>query len=107
MLRRHLADAHGLTTDEYRKRWNLRSDYPMVAPAYRERRSGLAKQFGLGRAGPKFTASDTASEPESARHRRRCAAHCDERARQSSRPRFLTLRTIGTEATLSKKCWLH
>ena len=66
MLRRHLADAHGLSTDEYRKRWNLRSDYPMVAPAYSERRSGLAKQLGLGRGRRKSTASDTASEPESA-----------------------------------------
>ena len=66
MLRRHLADAHRLSTDEYRKRWNLRSDYPMVAPAYSERRSGLAKQFGLGRGGRPFTASGTASEPDSA-----------------------------------------
>ena len=64
MLRRHLVDAHGLSTDEYRKRWNLRSDYPMVAPAYSERRSGLAKQFGLGRGGLKSSASDTASEPD-------------------------------------------
>src|SRR5437868_2622309 len=61
-----VADAHGLMTDEYRKRWNLRSDYPMVAPAYSERRSGLAKQLGLGRGRRKSTASDTASEPESA-----------------------------------------
>jgi predicted transcriptional regulator len=64
MLRRHLVDAHGLSTDEYRKRWNLRSDYPMVAPAYSERRSGLAKQFGLGRGGRQSTASDGASKPE-------------------------------------------
>jgi predicted transcriptional regulator len=64
MLRRHLADAHGLSTDEYRKRWNLRSDYPMVAPAYSERRSGLAKQLGLGRGRRKSTASDIASESD-------------------------------------------
>src|SRR5437763_16725672 len=64
MLRRHLADAYGLSTDEYRKRWNLRSDYPMVAPAYSERRSGLAKQLGLGRGRRKSIASDTASEPD-------------------------------------------
>jgi predicted transcriptional regulator len=66
MLRRHLTDTHGLSTDDYRKRWNLRSDYPMVAPAYSERRSELAKQLGLGRGRRKSTASDTASEPGSA-----------------------------------------
>lgn len=55
MLRRHLVDAHGLSTNEYRTRWKLRSDYPMVAPAYSEHRSGLAKQFGLGRGGRKST----------------------------------------------------
>jgi predicted transcriptional regulator len=74
MLRRHLADAHGLSTDEYRKRWNLRSDYPMVAPAYSERRSGLAKLLGLGRGRRKSTASDTASERIKFRHHRPCAA---------------------------------
>lgn len=49
MLRRHLAIAHGLTTDEYRARWNLKSDHPVTAPGYSERRSTMAKQIGLGR----------------------------------------------------------
>jgi predicted transcriptional regulator len=40
---------HGLTPDEYRARWNLPADYPMVAPAYAEKRRELAKSFGLGR----------------------------------------------------------
>ncbi|NKB54572.1 MAG: transcriptional regulator [Rhizobiaceae bacterium] len=48
-LKRHLMSHHGLTPDEYRARWNLRSEYPMVAPAYAERRSKLAKEIGLGR----------------------------------------------------------
>lgn len=48
-LKRHLMSHHGLTPDEYRSRWNLKSDYPMVAPAYAERRSKLAKEIGLGR----------------------------------------------------------
>ena len=48
-LKRHLMSHHGLTPDEYRARWNLKSDYPMVAPAYAERRSKLAKEIGLGR----------------------------------------------------------
>lgn len=48
-LKRHLGVHYGLTPDEYRKKWNLPSDYPMVAPAYAEARSALAKQMGLGR----------------------------------------------------------
>lgn len=47
-LKRHLAGA-GLTPDEYRAKWSLPADYPMVAPAYSARRSELAKELGLGR----------------------------------------------------------
>jgi predicted transcriptional regulator len=49
VLRRHLTTAHGLTVDTYRARWKLSRDHAMVAPAYSERRSGLAKELGLGR----------------------------------------------------------
>ena len=49
MLRRHVTTAHGLTTDEYRARWNLKPDHPITAPGYSERRSTMAKQIGLGR----------------------------------------------------------
>ena len=48
-LRRHLATAHGLTPAEYRKRFRLGSDYPMVAADYSARRSEMAKHLGLGR----------------------------------------------------------
>jgi predicted transcriptional regulator len=48
-LRRHLRAEHGLSVDEYRARWNLRSDHPVVAPAYSQRRSVVAKEMGLGR----------------------------------------------------------
>jgi predicted transcriptional regulator len=48
-LKRHLGTHHGMTPDEYRQKWNLPSDYPMVAPAYSEARSSLAKEMGLGR----------------------------------------------------------
>lgn len=48
MLKRHLAAHHGLTPDEYRARWGLTADYPVVAPNYAVRRSALAKQIGLG-----------------------------------------------------------
>ena len=49
MVRRHLATSHGLTVEQYRARWNLPREHPMVAPGYSERRSSLAKEIGLGR----------------------------------------------------------
>ncbi len=49
MLKRHLRSTYNLTPDEYRARWGLASDYPMVAPNYAERRSEFAKKIGLGR----------------------------------------------------------
>lgn len=49
-LRRHLAK-HGLSPDQYRQRYNLKADYPMVAPAYSEARRDMAKKIGLGSKG--------------------------------------------------------
>lgn len=49
MLKRHLMTAYGMSPDEYRNRWGLPSDYPMVAPNYAEKRRQLAKDIGLGR----------------------------------------------------------
>ncbi|MEQ9661546.1 MAG: MucR family transcriptional regulator [Parasphingopyxis sp.] len=49
MLKRHLKTAFDMTPDEYRQKWDLPSDYPMVAPAYAEQRRDLAKKIGLGR----------------------------------------------------------
>ncbi len=49
MLKRHLMTAHSMTVDEYRVRWSLSPDYPMVAKNYAARRSELAKSFGLGK----------------------------------------------------------
>ena len=49
MLKRHLKTAYDLTPEEYRDRWGLPSDYPMVAPNYAKQRSELAKDIGLGR----------------------------------------------------------
>lgn len=48
MLKRHLKTAYDMTPDEYRERWGLPSDYPMVAPNYAKQRSKLAKEIGLG-----------------------------------------------------------
>ena len=47
-LKRHLMTYYSLTPDEYREKWGLPADYPMVAPAYAEARSRLAKEMGLG-----------------------------------------------------------
>ena len=49
MLKRHLMTEHGMTPEEYRARWDLSPDYPMVAPDYAETRRDLAKKIGLGR----------------------------------------------------------
>ena len=49
MLKRHLSTAYDMTPDEYRQRWGLPSDYPMVAPNYAAKRQELAKKIGLGR----------------------------------------------------------
>jgi predicted transcriptional regulator len=49
MLKRHLQTRYHMTPEEYRKRWGLPPDYPMVAPNYAAQRSALAKQIGLGR----------------------------------------------------------
>jgi predicted transcriptional regulator len=48
MLKRHLKTAYDMTPEEYRDRWQLPPDYPMVAPNYAKQRSKLAKQIGLG-----------------------------------------------------------
>jgi len=49
MLKRHLMTHYNMTPEQYRARWNLPADYPMVAPDYAEKRRELAKKIGLGR----------------------------------------------------------
>lgn len=49
MLKRHLRSKFGLTPDQYRTKWDLPKDYPMVAPGYSQKRSDLARQIGLGK----------------------------------------------------------
>ena len=51
MLKRHLKTAYNMTPEEYRERWGLPADYPMVAPNYARQRSKLAKDIGLGTRG--------------------------------------------------------
>ena len=67
MLKRHLETSYGLTPNQYRMKWRLPHDYPMVAPNYATKRSTLAREIGLGRrasvetAGPEL---DRSKEPE-------------------------------------------
>jgi predicted transcriptional regulator len=49
MLKRHLKTAYDMTPEDYRAKWGLANDYPMVAPAYARKRQELAKEIGLGR----------------------------------------------------------
>lgn len=49
MLKRYLRSRYNMSPDDYRRRWGLPADYPMVAPAYTERRSEFAKKIGLGK----------------------------------------------------------
>ena len=66
-LKRHLHSEHGLSPQEYREKWGLAKDYPMVAPAYADARSNLAKTMGLGRkAGGMPTLEMPEPEPEAA-----------------------------------------
>lgn len=51
-MRRHLMAAFGLTPEQYRRRWGLPHDYPMIAPSFARNRSGVAKATGLGRRAP-------------------------------------------------------
>ena len=54
-LKRHLRTHYNLTPDEYRSKWGLPKDYPMVAPNYAEARSNLAREMGLGQKGKRRT----------------------------------------------------
>jgi predicted transcriptional regulator len=49
MLKRHLRTTYGMSPEEYRAKWGLPADYPMVAPNYAQQRSDFAKRIGLGR----------------------------------------------------------
>ena len=80
MVRRHLATSHGLTVEQYRARWNLPREHPMVAPGYSERRSNLAKEIGLGRGRRASRNERVAVAPEE-------PAAAQTRSRRRGRPR--------------------
>lgn len=75
MLKRHLGTDHGLTPAEYRARWNLPADYPMVAPDYAAKRKELAVRIGLGRKPEQMPKAKT--EPaKSAKPRKKLGVAC-------------------------------
>lgn len=77
MLKRHLQSAYGMTPEQYRERWGLPADYPMVAPNYAERRSTLAREIGLGRkihAAGDEEQEDTGSERSTGKRTRKTSA---------------------------------
>jgi predicted transcriptional regulator len=64
-LKRHLMTSYGMTPDDYRTKWGLPADYPMVAPNYAAQRSELAKSLGLGRKAAEEAATTAVeAEPE-------------------------------------------
>lgn len=87
-LKRHLSTHYNLTPDEYRQKWNLPRDYPMVAPAYAEARSALARSMGLGRkrAEPAAAPAPVEEKPKRApRKAKAAAAPVAETAKKPSR----------------------
>ena len=70
MLKRHLMTAYSMTPEEYRAKWGLKPDYPMVAPNYAQKRQELARKIGLGRK-PRV---DPQPAPKATRARRKPAA---------------------------------
>ena len=77
MLRRHLMTHYGMTPDDYRAKWGLAKDYPMVAPDYAEKRRELAKSIGLGtkgRGGGRKPAAKAAPAAKATRGRAKASA---------------------------------
>jgi predicted transcriptional regulator len=71
MLKRHLMTAYDMTPEEYRAKWGLKPDYPMVAPNYAAKRQELAKKIGLGR---RLRVAPPPHAPKAKRARRKPAA---------------------------------
>ena len=70
LLKRHLMSAYGMTPEQYRAKWGLKPDYPMVAPNYAQKRQEIAKKIGLGRK----PAPPPSPAPKTGRSRRKLAA---------------------------------
>lgn len=73
MLKRYLRTQYGLSPEDYRRKWGLPADYPMVAPNYAKRRSDFAKEIGLGRAGGRAAPKRKKAAKKAAKGRRLAA----------------------------------
>jgi predicted transcriptional regulator len=73
MLKRHLSTSYDMTPEQYRAKWNLSHDYPMVAPAYARKRQELARKIGLGRK-PRIVEGEPTPQPKAPRSRAKTAA---------------------------------
>ncbi len=73
MLKRHLMTSYGMTPEDYRSKWGLKADYPMVAPNYAKKRQELAVKIGLGRK-PRVVEAAPAPAPKTRRSRTKAAA---------------------------------
>ena len=90
-LTRHIATRHGLSRDEYRQRWGLRSNHPLTAPAYSEHRSTMAKALGFGR--KSTTEVDPAPTPAAAANPK---ARRTPRSRPASKSEGVATETAGS-----------
>jgi predicted transcriptional regulator len=86
MLKRYLMTNYSMTPDDYRKKWGLAKDYPMVAPNYAEQRRTLAKSIGLGRRGGR-TAAAPAAAPAAKRTTAKAAAKPAAAKKSPGRPK--------------------
>lgn len=75
-LRRHLS-RHGMTPEQYRERYNLKADYPMVAPAYSDSRREMAKKIGLGSKGRQSKAPEAPTEKAAPTRRKKLGITAD------------------------------
>jgi predicted transcriptional regulator len=96
-LTRHIATRHGLSADEYRQRWGLRSNHLLTAPAYSERRSTLAKELGLGRKPIDLAATSPAPALTDAKARR------SRKSRPASRSKDATSETAAAPTPARKR----
>jgi predicted transcriptional regulator len=71
MLKRHLMSTYGMTPEQYRTKWDLPKDYPMVAPNYAKTRSELAKKIGLGRPAAPAPVEEAPPAPKKAAGRKK------------------------------------
>jgi predicted transcriptional regulator len=103
-LRRHLA-VRGLSPDEYRAKWGLPRDYPMVAPSYSEARARMARSIGLGgRIAAKSAASTSAAAPaKGAARKQAAAAGIGADGRRRAAPRVVAAAKVPSEAEAPRR----